>query len=228
MILYIHSDVDMEENMKSKKTREKILDESLTLFNHKKSSNVSTVQISKAMNISPGNLYYYFANKEEVVKCIWQERMLPEVKKFGKALHAVENADDMLSLIRDCFKHFETFRFFYTEISTLFNNDKELKKLYENELKAVVTDIVETYDKWYEVGHVVVLDDRQKYYFATNLLKLLSCTFALYDSDETDLEIVEKYVKTQIGEICAYLEIYFVEDTRKLFVEKMTNMGYSC
>ena len=179
MLVYTYSDVDMEENMKSKKTREKILDESLTLFNHKKSSNVSTVQISKAMNISPGNLYYYFANKEEVVKVIWQERMLPEVKKFGKALRAFEDLDDMLNLIRDCFKHFETFRFFYTEISTLFNNDKDLKELYEEEMKGVFNDVVDTYDKWYEAGHVIALDDRQKYYFARNLLKLLSYSFVL-------------------------------------------------
>lgn len=214
--------------MKSRKTREKILDESLTLFNHKKSSNVSTVQISKAMNISPGNLYYYFANKEEVVKVIWQERMLPEVKKFGKALRAVEDLDDILNLIRDCFKHFETFRFFYTEISTLFNNDKDLKELYEEEMKVVFNDVVDTYDKWYEAGHVIALDDRQKYYFARNLLKLLSYSFVLYDSDETNLEIIEKYVKTQIEEICGYLEIYLIEDTRKLFVEKMADQGFSC
>ena len=54
--------------MKSKKTREKILDVSLQLFNEKKASNVSTVQISAAMKISPGNLYYYFANKEELIR----------------------------------------------------------------------------------------------------------------------------------------------------------------
>ena len=65
--------------MKSKKTREKILDVSLQLFNEKKASNVSTVQISAAMKISPGNLYYYFANKEELIRCLWRERMLDQI-----------------------------------------------------------------------------------------------------------------------------------------------------
>ena len=53
--------------MKSNRTRERILETSIKLFNEKKASNVSTVQISAAMQISPGNLYYYYANKDEVI-----------------------------------------------------------------------------------------------------------------------------------------------------------------
>ena len=81
--------------MKSKKTRERILDVSLELFNLKKASNVSTVQISAAMKISPGNLYYYYANKEEVIRCIWQERMKDEL-------------EEMLEEINETFKKSET------------------------------------------------------------------------------------------------------------------------
>ena len=72
--------------MKSKKTREKILDVSLQLFNEKKASNVSTVQISAAMKISPGNLYYYFANKEELIRCLWRERMLDQIEHLAGRL----------------------------------------------------------------------------------------------------------------------------------------------
>ena len=56
--------------MKTNKTKEKILDTSIRMFNEKKASNVSTVQISADMKISPGNLYYYYSNKEEVIRWI--------------------------------------------------------------------------------------------------------------------------------------------------------------
>ena len=79
--------------MKSQKTREKILDTSLELFNEKKASNVSTVQISAAMKISPGNLYYYFANKEEIIRCIWEERMLGEMQQLIERFEAVLDYD---------------------------------------------------------------------------------------------------------------------------------------
>ena len=49
--------------MKTNKTKEKILDTSIRMFNEKKASNVSTVQISADMKISPGNLYYYYSKR---------------------------------------------------------------------------------------------------------------------------------------------------------------------
>ena len=39
--------------MKINRTRERILDKSIELFNRKQASNVSTVQISTALEISP-------------------------------------------------------------------------------------------------------------------------------------------------------------------------------
>lgn len=68
--------------MKINRTRERILDKSIELFNRKQASNVSTVQISTALEISPGNLYYYYTNKEEVIRCTWKERMVPEITEI--------------------------------------------------------------------------------------------------------------------------------------------------
>ena len=76
--------------MKTNKTKEKILDTSIRMFNEKKASNVSTVQISADMKISPGNLYYYYSNKEEVIRCIWNERMTKEIEEL---LDRYENAE---------------------------------------------------------------------------------------------------------------------------------------
>ena len=82
--------------MKSNRTKGKILETSIKLFNEKKASNVSTVQISAAMEISPGNLYYYYANKEEVIRCIWQEKMVGEIDDLMeqhesyRALHKIQ------------------------------------------------------------------------------------------------------------------------------------------
>lgn len=47
--------------------KEQILQTSLKLFNEKGCLNTSTRHIADELNISVGNLYYYFKNKEEIV-----------------------------------------------------------------------------------------------------------------------------------------------------------------
>lgn len=115
--------------MKSKKTRERILDASLELFNRKKASNVSTVQISAEMKISPGNLYYYYANKEDVIRCIWEEHMKGELEALIKQTEKIETASELLDFIEAGMNHMINYRFFYTELSTLFINDEGLVEM---------------------------------------------------------------------------------------------------
>lgn len=55
---------------KSEHTRARILDAALALFNERGTAAVSTNHIAAAAYLSPGNLYYHFTGKQEIIRAL--------------------------------------------------------------------------------------------------------------------------------------------------------------
>lgn len=116
--------------MASSKTRAKILDTALALFNEQGTEAVSTNHIAAAAGISPGNLYYYFRNKAEIIRTLVEERLFPALNAlWSSATTAPPSIEGLRMLI---YRHFETlweYRFF-REVLNLILNDSLLGERY--------------------------------------------------------------------------------------------------
>ena len=59
------------EAKKPRRTAERILEVTLDLFNRFGEPNVSTTLISAELHISPGNLYYHYPAKDELINALF-------------------------------------------------------------------------------------------------------------------------------------------------------------
>jgi len=95
------------------KTSERILIFSLELFNTHGEANVSSVDISNELDISPGNLYYHFKGKEIIITALFDMYQ----NQMGKALLASEensfNLEEFFYYLLVVFDVSHTFRFLY-------------------------------------------------------------------------------------------------------------------
>ena len=118
------------EKKPKRRTRERIVETALALFNQFGAPNVTTTVIADEMDISPGNVYYHFSNKDEIVNTI----LASFESEIAETLAAPRNEDARALTIEDIwlFLHllFEIiwkYRFFYRDLSDLVSENRTLE-----------------------------------------------------------------------------------------------------
>jgi len=123
-----------------RRTRERILDVALRLFNAFGEPNVNTTQIAEEMHISPGNLYYHFRNKDDIVLSVFEafEREIDRVLEAPVGQRA--NIEDAWLFLHVLFELIWKYRFFYRDLNNLLTNNRTLELRFKDLLarKAVV------------------------------------------------------------------------------------------
>ncbi len=201
--------------MKSNRTKGKILETSIKLFNEKKASNVSTVQISAAMEISPGNLYYYYANKEEVIRCIWQEKMVGEIDDLMEQYEKIENSEQLLDFFKEVIEHCIRYRFFYTEMPTLFTNDSKLMGVYAETSQRAKESAVEMFRKLVEKSGIDGLSEDKVEYAAENGLLLMISLISHCDIRSSEGFDTTNAIRTIWRNMTGYLYPYMNQQMRE-------------
>lgn len=213
--------------MKSKKTRERILDASLELFNRKKASNVSTVQISAEMKISPGNLYYYYSNKEDVIRCIWDEHMKGDLEALLESTKKIESAAELLDFIGECLKYMIKYRFFYTELSTLFVNDESLVDIYRESERNVQNTFSALGDKFCSNGYVIPDSHPARKVAVQNATAAAEHMLQRYEVYRSNGISKEEFIAFSWISIVAALEPIFEDKMKNEIKAELTARGFS-
>ena len=119
-----------KETKKPRRTAERILDTTLALFNRFGEPNVSTTLISAELGISPGNLYYHYPAKEELITRLF-DRYDAALTELLRAAEDVTNVEDAWLFFHMLFELIWAYRFLYRDLNDLLSNNRKLETHFQ-------------------------------------------------------------------------------------------------
>lgn len=115
---------------KRQPTRERILEAALELFNQKGAASVTTHHIAAACGISPGNLYYHFSNKEEIILGLFEQAIA--MHESNEERTRTDGGEGGIDGGLRFLKNFNwRYRFFKRELPMLMKNDRRFRLAFQ-------------------------------------------------------------------------------------------------
>ena len=155
-----------------RRTAERILEVTLELFNRFGEPNVSTTLISAEMGISPGNLYYHYPAKDELINSLFD--------RYEKALNELLNASDNVRDVEDAWFFMHTlfeliwqYRFLYRDLNDLLSKNRRLETHFQFVLKNKTRSVTAMLDSMNRSG-VLRIDSREAEATATSMVVVLT------------------------------------------------------
>jgi len=115
---------------KTRRTAERILEVTLALFNRFGEPNVSTTLISSELGISPGNLYYHYPARDELINALFEryERSLGELLRAG---HEAGDVEEAWFFLHALFELVWDYRFLYRDLNDLLSRNRLLETRFQ-------------------------------------------------------------------------------------------------
>ena len=117
-----------------RRTAQRILEAALDLFNRFGEPNVSTTLVAAELGISPGNLYYHYPAKDELINRLYEnyQAELDALLHASEDVHDVEDAWFFIhSLVELIWHH----RFLYRDLNDLLSKNRHLETRFQHVLQ---------------------------------------------------------------------------------------------
>ncbi len=155
-----------------RRTAERILEVTLELFNRFGEPNVSTTLISAELGISPGNLYYHYPAKDELINSLYDryERALNELLN---ASDNVRDVEDAWFFLHSLFELIWQYRFLYRDLNDLLSKNRRLETHFQWVLKNKTRSVKAMLDSLNRTG-AACIDSRELEATATSMVVVLT------------------------------------------------------
>lgn len=155
-----------------RRTAERILEAALDLFNRFGEPNVSTTLVAGELNISPGNLYYHYPAKDELINRLYSQYEA-ELDELLHASEGVGDVEDAWFFMHSLFELLWRYRFLYRDLNDLLSKNRHLETQFQLVLKnkaAAIRGLLSGLDR---AGHLDI-DPREVDTLAQSMVVVLT------------------------------------------------------
>jgi AcrR family transcriptional regulator len=194
------------------KNRDRILHSSIELFNEGGIVAMTTNHIAEHLDISPGNLYFHFRNKEEIIRVLFDE-MCENTYDVWKQI-SVDDTRPPLSVIEQSFEVFWNYRFFHREMYHLRRKDPSLARKWRKHILKTYRLLKTTYGRWVKSGVMRDINDAEEMQMISDVVLITSSSFLqFFESREKPGS--KRILKQGVRHIARLLLPYYTDSYQK-------------
>ncbi|MDK2124175.1 TetR/AcrR family transcriptional regulator [Parachitinimonas caeni] len=207
------------------KTYDRIVQESLKLFNEHGERSITTNHIAAHLGISPGNLYYHFRNKEEIIYQIFcqyktyiqQHLQLPEDRPLLM--------DDMIHYLDTAFVAMWQYRFMFYDLPGILSRNTRMQEEYTVFLRQDLANILSRlFTEFSHVGIIrVAPEDIEP--LSVNTWLIVKFWFAFHQTANPTVPITEDTGRRGVLQVLSLLKPYVQPSFMPLYEELEAAFG---
>ena len=214
---------------KTVKTKERILQLSLQLFNERGERLVTTNHIAAELNMSPGNLYYHFRNKSEIIKELMEQYQSETLEMLALPDDRVLDANDKIRYFQVLSSQLWAYRFLHRDVYHLVENNEDFRKMYPKFAGQVMQQGQKVYTAFVNAGLMEMTDSEIEALTINLWIVLTNWTNFLYMSghikDSNTLE--EKWVWQALRQMVFLEGAYLRGESRNTYEGLLESFGSS-
>jgi AcrR family transcriptional regulator len=133
----------MAEKKRPRRTPQRILETSLQLFNRFGEPHITTADIADEMNISPGNLYYHFRNKDDIISGLYDSLESEISPLMALPDRRAPGVEDLWLLLHLLFERMREYRFFYRDLDEITSRNRRLAVRFAELMRRGESTVIE-------------------------------------------------------------------------------------
>ena len=145
----------------ARRTRDRVLNAALDLFNERGSASVTTNHVAARAGISPGNLYYWFSDKNEIVRELYAQFVAAYERLWGSGQGDPLrlSPDEVLTRLADGASLSRTYAFLARDLLGMLHGDSVLAAEYRAVRERRIAEFMDLAGEWRSQGLIRALDD---------------------------------------------------------------------